>query len=210
MRDSFLLHLTVDPALKTHQVFFSRVSSTRGSVFKIPGPLTHRPRGQRRRSICQKTRIRSRNTASKRCCLKPTTQGDLKAATTATWTSTPGKTRHLDKFESRILMFARSDCLLTRQQLLQQGHDCWICSCDDRDGLSRDDRRNSSCIRIPSTPPQTPLSYVKLHLCTSMGTLYRMFRRMLQVRGDSFFFLSVFGRTPIQRLDTSHRSDRHS
>ena len=28
-----------------------RVSSRRGSVFKFPGPLTHRPRGQRRRSI---------------------------------------------------------------------------------------------------------------------------------------------------------------
>ena len=63
--------------------FFFRVSLTRGSASKIPGPLTHRPRGLRRRSLCQKTRIRSRNATTKRCSLKPTTQGGLKAATTA-------------------------------------------------------------------------------------------------------------------------------
>ena len=61
------------------------INLTRGSVFKIPRPLlTHCPQGQRRRSICQKTRVRSRNATTKRCFLKPTTQqGDLKAATTA-------------------------------------------------------------------------------------------------------------------------------
>ena len=71
------------PRLKDTARFFFRVSLTRESVFKIPGPLTHRPRGQRRRSMCQKTEIRSRNTTTKRCCLKPTTQSDSKAATTA-------------------------------------------------------------------------------------------------------------------------------
>ena len=29
---------------------------------------------------------------------------------------------------------ARSDRLLTRQQLQQKGHDCWVCCCDGRDG----------------------------------------------------------------------------
>ena len=71
---------TADPALKTQHAFLFRVSLTRGSVFKVPGPLFHRPWGQRRHSICQKTRIRSRNATTKRCCLKPTAQGDLKAA----------------------------------------------------------------------------------------------------------------------------------
>ena len=48
---------TVEPALKTHRVFFLGVSLTRGSVLRIPGPLTHRPRGQWRCNICQNTRI---------------------------------------------------------------------------------------------------------------------------------------------------------
>ena len=29
---------------------------------------------------------------------------------------------------------SRSDRLLTRQHLLQKGHDCWVCCCDGRDG----------------------------------------------------------------------------
>ena len=53
------------------------MSLTRGSVFRIPGPLTLRPRGQWRCNICQNTRIRSRKATTKLCCLKTTTR-DLK------------------------------------------------------------------------------------------------------------------------------------